>query len=123
MIVEESSPGGFSAHLLRFMAAEGLLDKGLKLRVASLPDEYIDHADRWRQLAGAGLDTDSLVALAGQTTICGVKPRQNKTTANPDMRKRVDLVLVDRGLVPSRGKSPCADSGWRPLQQSACDQA
>ena len=45
MIVEESSPGGFSAHLLQFLAAEGLLDKGLKLRVASLPDEYIDHAD------------------------------------------------------------------------------
>ena len=66
MIVEESSPGGFSAHLLQFMAAEGLLDKGLKLRVASLPDEYIDHADRGRQLAWAGLDTDSLVALAGQ---------------------------------------------------------
>ena len=66
MIVEESSPGGFSAHLLQFLAAEGLLDKGLKLRVASLPDEYIDHADRGRQLAGAGLDTDSLVALAGQ---------------------------------------------------------
>ena len=66
MIVEESSPGGFSAHLLQFMAAEGLLDNGLKLRVASLPDEYIDHADRGRQLAGAGLDTDSLVALAGQ---------------------------------------------------------
>ena len=66
MIVEESSPGGFSAHLLQFMAAEGLLDKGLKLRVASLPDEYIDHAERGRQLAGAGLDTDSLVALAGQ---------------------------------------------------------
>ena len=66
MIVEESSPGGFSAHLLQFMAAEGLLDKGLKLRVASLPDEYIDHADRGRQLTGAGLDTDSLVALAGQ---------------------------------------------------------
>ena len=66
MIVEESSPGGFSAHLLQFMAAEGLLDKGMKLRVASLPDEYIDHADRGRQLAGAGLDTDSLVALAGQ---------------------------------------------------------
>ena len=79
MIVEESSPGGFSAHLLQFMAAEGLLDKGLKLRVASLPDEYIDHADRGRQLAGAGLDTDSLVALAGQivTTRPGRAKRDN----------------------------------------------
>ena len=66
LIVEESSPGGFSAHLLQFMASEGLLDNGLKVRVASLPDEYIDHADRAAQLAGAGLDADSLFALAAE---------------------------------------------------------
>ena len=104
MIVEESSPGGFSAHLLQFMAAEGLLDTGLKMRVASLPDEYIDHADRGRQLAGPGLMQTACMALAGQ--IVTTRPgRANKTTANPDMRKRVDLVLVDRGLVPSREKA------------------
>ena len=66
MIVEESSPGGFSAHLLQFMAAEGLLDNGLKVRVASLPDVYIDHADRGAQLSQSGLDVDSLVALAAE---------------------------------------------------------
>ena len=71
MIVEESSPGGFSAHLLQFMASEGLLDTGLKIRVASLPDAYIDHADRGRQLAGAGLDADSLFALASQMVTAG----------------------------------------------------
>ena len=54
--------------MLQFMATEGLLDNGLKLRVASLPDKYIDHADRGRQLADSGLDADSLVALAGEMT-------------------------------------------------------
>ena len=71
MVVEESSPGGFSAHLLQFMATEGLLDTGLKIRVASLPDAYIDHADRARQLAGAGLDADSLYQLASQIVTAG----------------------------------------------------
>ena len=66
LIVEESSPGGFSAHILQFMAAEGLLDKGLRVRTASLPDEYIDHAERDSQLAAAGLDADSLFAVAGE---------------------------------------------------------
>lgn len=64
LIVEESSPGGFSAHILQFMAGEGLLDNGLKIRIASLPDRYLDHADRNRQLAIAGLDSDSLTVLA-----------------------------------------------------------
>ena len=71
MVVEESSPGGFSAHLLQFMATEGLLDTGLKIRVASLPDAYIDHADRARQLAGARLDADSLYQLASQIVTAG----------------------------------------------------
>ena len=66
LLVEESSPGGFSAHILQFMAGEALLDNGLKVRTASLPDEYIDHADRSSQLASAGLDADSLFAVANQ---------------------------------------------------------
>ena len=66
LLVEESSPGGFSAHILQFMASEALLDNGLKVRTASLPDEYIDHAERSSQLAAAGLDVDSLFAVAGK---------------------------------------------------------
>ena len=66
LIVEESSPGGFSAHILQFMAGEALLDNGLKVRTASLPDEYIDHAERSSQLVSAGLDVDSLFAVASQ---------------------------------------------------------
>ena len=66
LLVEESSPGGFSAHILQFMASEALLDNGLKVRTASLPDEYIDHAERSSQLVSAGLDVDSLFAVASQ---------------------------------------------------------
>ena len=66
LLVEESSPGGFSAHILQFMASEALLDNGLKVRTASLPDEYIDHAERSSQLAAAGLDVDSLFSVAGK---------------------------------------------------------
>lgn len=69
IIVEESSLGGFSAHVLQFMAGEGLLDNELKVRVASLPDTYIDHAERGSQLAAAGLDADSLFALAANLVL------------------------------------------------------
>ena len=46
------------------MANEGLLDKGLRVRVATLPDDYIDHAERDRQLAVCGLDADTLYERA-----------------------------------------------------------
>ena len=66
LLVEESSPGGFSAHVLQFMASEALLDNRLKVRTASLPDDYIDHAERSSQLASSGLDLDSLFAVASE---------------------------------------------------------
>ncbi len=66
LIVEESSPGGFSAHVLQYLAAEGCLDAGLRIRTASLPDAYIEHADRDSQLAQCGLDARQLTALARQ---------------------------------------------------------
>ena len=40
--VEEGSVGGFGAFVLHFLAAEGLLDGGLKVRTMTLPDIYID---------------------------------------------------------------------------------
>jgi len=64
LIVEESSPGGFSAHILQYLAAEGCLDGALKIRCASLPDSYLDHAERDRQLEISGLDVTSLTRLA-----------------------------------------------------------
>ena len=61
LIVEESSPGGFSAHLLQYMANEGLLMQGCDIKVAQIADDYIDHDTRQGQLQKAGIDAASLV--------------------------------------------------------------
>ena len=82
LLVEESSPGGFSAHILQFMAGEALLDNGLKVRTASLPDEYIDHAERSSQLVSAGLDVDSLFAVASQLVSDKLNSSQAKHSKN-----------------------------------------
>ncbi len=44
IIIEEGAVGGFSAHVLHYLAREGLLDNGLKVRPMALPDRFIDHA-------------------------------------------------------------------------------
>lgn len=53
--VEEGSIGGFAAHVMQFLALEGLLDGGLKFRPLTLPDRYIEHGTQAEQLAEAGL--------------------------------------------------------------------
>jgi len=40
--IEEGSVGGFGSHVLQFLASEGLLDGGLKIRPMVLPDIFID---------------------------------------------------------------------------------
>ena len=60
VIVEEGSAGGFSAHVLTYLANAGHLDAGLKVRVATLPDKYFDHADQKSQLRQAGIDAAGL---------------------------------------------------------------
>jgi 1-deoxy-D-xylulose-5-phosphate synthase len=62
--VEEGSGGGFSAQVLDFLAGEGLLDIGLKVRPMHLPDVYLDHDSPAKQYVRAGLDADSIVATA-----------------------------------------------------------
>ncbi|MEC7494504.1 MAG: 1-deoxy-D-xylulose-5-phosphate synthase, partial [Pseudomonadota bacterium] len=51
MIVEENSPGGFSAHVMQYLANAGHLDRGLMVRCMSLPDRMIDHDSQGGQLA------------------------------------------------------------------------
>lgn len=41
--VEEGAVGGFGSHVLNFLANEGLLDQGLKVRTLTMPDEFTDH--------------------------------------------------------------------------------
>lgn len=40
--IEEGAIGGFGSHVLTFMANDGLLEKGLKVRTLMMPDEFID---------------------------------------------------------------------------------
>ncbi len=62
--IEEGSIGGFAAHVMQFLAWEGLLDQGLKLRPMILPDRFIDHDTPERMYAAARLDAKSIVATA-----------------------------------------------------------
>mmetsp|Transcript_6361 Transcript_6361/g.14096 ORF Transcript_6361/g.14096 Transcript_6361/m.14096 type:complete len:725 (+) Transcript_6361:161-2335(+) len=62
--IEEGSIGGFAAHVLQFLALEGLLDGGLKFRPMTLPDYFIEHGDYRDQLAEAGLTAGHIAATA-----------------------------------------------------------
>ncbi|MGC6536035.1 MAG: 1-deoxy-D-xylulose-5-phosphate synthase [Candidatus Puniceispirillaceae bacterium] len=67
LIVEEGSPGGFSAHIMQYLANEGLLSSDCAIRVAMIADAYIDHNDRAGQLAEAGIDANAIVKLVTDT--------------------------------------------------------
>ena len=62
--IEEGASGGFSAHVTRFLATEGLLDNGLKFRPMTLPDRVIHHGKPEAQYAAAGLTAPHIVAVA-----------------------------------------------------------
>jgi len=60
--IEEGSAGGFAAHVLQFLANDGLLENGLKIRVMTMPDEFIDHNKPDTQYEIAGLKAAHVVA-------------------------------------------------------------
>jgi 1-deoxy-D-xylulose-5-phosphate synthase len=62
--IEEGSIGGFAAHVMQFLAWEGMLDQGLKLRPMILPDVFIDHDTPEKMYEAAGLDAKSIVTTA-----------------------------------------------------------
>lgn len=62
--VEEGAPGGFGAHVLQFLAGQGLLDGGLKVRALTLPDRFIEHDSQTQQLIEAGLTANDIAAAA-----------------------------------------------------------
>ncbi|MBL8582796.1 MAG: 1-deoxy-D-xylulose-5-phosphate synthase [Rhizobiaceae bacterium] len=59
--VEESSIGGFASQVLHFLAHNGLLDSGLKVRPLVMPDAFVDQAKPEKMYADAGLDTAGIV--------------------------------------------------------------
>ena len=60
--VEEGSIGGFSAQVLQFMANDGLLENGLKVRAVTMPDAFLEQDKPEIQTAQAGLDAAGIVA-------------------------------------------------------------
>jgi len=64
VMVEEGSIGGFGSHVLQFLAADGLLDRGLKVRSLVMPDAFIDHGKYETMYEAAGLNAGGIVAAA-----------------------------------------------------------
>ena len=62
--IEEGSAGGFGAHVMQYMATEGLFDHGLKFRPMVLPDVYLNQDSPEAQYATAGLKAPDIVATA-----------------------------------------------------------
>src|SRR5689334_2099521 len=62
--IEEGSVGGFGAHVMQFLALEGLLDRGLKIRPMVLPDRFIDQDSPDKMYEAAGLDAKAIVQTA-----------------------------------------------------------
>jgi len=56
LTLEEGAIGGFGAHVMHFMAEEGLLDGAIKVRSLVLPDIFIDHNSPNTMYETAGLD-------------------------------------------------------------------
>ena len=59
--IEEGAMGGFGAHVMHFMAHDGLLDRGIKVRPMTLPDVFQDHDTPEKMYAQAGLCADGIV--------------------------------------------------------------
>ena len=59
--VEEGAVGGFGSVVLQFLAMDGLLEHGLKVRPLVLPDIFVDQAKPEKMYADAGLDAPGIV--------------------------------------------------------------
>ncbi len=62
--IEEGAHGGFGSHVLEFLAADGALDQGLKVRTMALPDRFLDQDTPAAMYRTAGLDAEGIVAKA-----------------------------------------------------------
>jgi 1-deoxy-D-xylulose-5-phosphate synthase len=59
--IEEGSVGGFGSQVLQFLATEGALDRGLKIRPMVLPDVFLDHDKPDAMYARAHLNAQGIV--------------------------------------------------------------
>ena len=59
--IEEGAVGGFGSHVLTFMANDGLLESGLKVRAMMMPDEFLEQDKPVKQYELARLDASAIV--------------------------------------------------------------
>jgi 1-deoxy-D-xylulose-5-phosphate synthase len=59
--VEEGSVGGFGSHVLHYLAENGLLDGGLKVRAKVMPDVFVDQDKPEVMYQKAGLTAAGIV--------------------------------------------------------------
>jgi 1-deoxy-D-xylulose-5-phosphate synthase len=71
--VEEASPQGFGAIVLEYLAREGALDHGLKIRPMTMPDAFFEQDKPEEQLRQAKLDADAIVATVLAALEVGVR--------------------------------------------------
>jgi 1-deoxy-D-xylulose-5-phosphate synthase len=88
--VEEGSVGGFGAHVLQALSAEGLMDHGLKVRTMTLPDSFQDHNTPDAMYAEAGLNAAGIVAMV--RSVLGAPP---KAAASPARASRRAAALTE----------------------------
>ena len=62
--IEEGSIGGFSAHVMHFLAMSGFLDSGLKIRPMILPDRFVAHGTPAGMYEDAGLTAHDIANTA-----------------------------------------------------------
>ena len=62
--IEEGAAGGFGSHVMQFLAWDGAMDRGLKIRPMTLPDIFQDQDTPERMYQQAGLDADGIVRTA-----------------------------------------------------------
>lgn len=60
LTLEDGASGGFGAHVLQWMAGEGLLDAGLKVRTLALPDRFQAQDSPAGMYREAGLDAETI---------------------------------------------------------------
>lgn len=59
--IEEGSVGGFGSHVLHYLAENGLLDRGLKVRSKVMPDVFVDQDKPEVMYQRAGLSAQGIV--------------------------------------------------------------
>ncbi|WP_045835312.1 1-deoxy-D-xylulose-5-phosphate synthase [Hyphomicrobium sp. 99] len=74
--IEEGSVGGFGSHVLHYLAENGLLDRGLKVRSKVMPDAFVDQDKPEVMYQRAGLSAQGIVE-----TVCNALQLNKPTVA------------------------------------------